>query len=304
MNPEVHKIYIKRVGFSLIRVHRQQLFTLNNPSQDLLLQQLKWPVEYLFVGAKNRDYFSPSDPSLMRKNLDSWDKYSIYTDNTFTQAGYVLDKASALCAYDPTGTLTLGVTTSGALTGNSLLAQNLPVGSRIRIAGTSFTVTTAGVAGALVTATVVVTPFPAVAISATNAVPPTAQVLTSQGQDYSAKTWVSSLDSVTVTAHGINIYQQFPSSFFNAYTTYHYGGPNINAPTDVGSLFIPFCLFPGSYQPSGHINISRAREFYLTYTASVFDPNGAAAIGILVIIASAINFLLISDGSAVLRYST
>jgi hypothetical protein len=74
-------------------------------------------------------------------------------------------------------------------------------------------------------------------------------------------------------------------------------------------LFIPFCLYPGTYQPSGHINVSRAREFYLKFTSSFFSgssaPNGAGSrTGLLVVIASAINFLLISDGSAVLRYST
>ena len=28
---------------------------------------------------------------------------------------------------------------------------------------------------------------------------------------------------------------------------------------------VNFCLYPHSYQPSGHINVSRAREFYLDY---------------------------------------
>ena len=50
------------------------------------------------------------------------------------------------------------------------------------------------------------------------------------------------------------------------------------------------------YQPSGHINISRSREFYLKY---VSDPSviNSTTRGILIIVASAINFLLISDGS-------
>jgi hypothetical protein len=29
-----------------------------------------------------------------------------------------------------------------------------------------------------------------------------------------------------------------------------------------------FCLYPGTYQPSGHINVSRAREFYLQFVSS------------------------------------
>jgi hypothetical protein len=28
---------------------------------------------------------------------------------------------------------------------------------------------------------------------------------------------------------------------------------------------ITFNLYPGSYQPSGHVNISRAREFYIEF---------------------------------------
>ena len=64
---------------------------------------------------------------------------------------------------------------------------------------------------------------------------------------------------------------------------------------------INFNLYPGTYQPSGHINVSRAREFYIAYTSSVISTS---LVGTLVVVAAAINFLLISDGSAVLRYST
>jgi hypothetical protein len=60
-------------------------------------------------------------------------------------------------------------------------------------------------------------------------------------------------------------------------------------------------LFPRSYQPSGHLNISRARETYLQWTSSYVTASTPAD---LFAIAVAINFLLITDGSAVLRYST
>ena len=72
-------------------------------------------------------------------------------------------------------------------------------------------------------------------------------------------------------------------------------------------MMITFCLYPGTYQPSGHINVSRAREFYIDYRTTGWignDPVNNKDPGTLVIVASAINFLLISDGSAVLRYST
>jgi hypothetical protein len=55
------------------------------------------------------------------------------------------------------------------------------------------------------------------------------------------------------------------------------------------------------------MNISRAREFYLNvYSSVVGVPNaqGALQSGQLIAEACALNFLLISDGSAIMRYST
>jgi len=110
------------------------------------------------------------------------------------------------------------------------------------------------------------------------------------------------LTRVTIKAHGIPIYNDFPTGFYNAYLPYNYGGHNIRTPEDCGALLITFCLYPGTYQPSGHINVSRAREFYISYTTDEVITSENK--GTLVVVASAINFLLISDGSAVLRYST
>ena len=115
------------------------------------------------------------------------------------------------------------------------------------------------------------------------------------------------LEYITIKAHGIPIYNHFPSQFYNAYIPYNYGGHNIRVPKDCGAMMITFCLYPGTYQPSGHINVSRAREFYIDYRTTGWignDPANNKDPGTLVIVASAINFLLISDGSAVLRYST
>lgn len=115
------------------------------------------------------------------------------------------------------------------------------------------------------------------------------------------------LEYITIKAHGIPIYNNFPAKFYNAYIPYNYGGHNIRVPKDIGALMITFCLYPGTYQPSGHINVSRAREFYIDFRATGWignDPSSDKETGSMTIVASAINFLLISDGSAVLRYST
>lgn len=118
--------------------------------------------------------------------------------------------------------------------------------------------------------------------------------------------YTKTIDRITISAHGIFLYNDIPADFFHQYTTYTYGGPNIQTPHDEGCMLIPFNLYPGTYQPSGHVNVSRAREFYIRYVSSVIGQvvSGTPVAGELVIVASAINFLLISDGSAVLRYST
>jgi len=76
------------------------------------------------------------------------------------------------------------------------------------------------------------------------------------------------VDTLQLQAHGINIFSTYKSAFFGNYIPYTFGGANIITPEDQGALMLNFCLYPGTYQPSGHINVSRAREFYLQYVSS------------------------------------
>lgn len=48
--PEVHDIFIDRVAFTLVRVHRRQTQNLNKSSDLIHLVQLKWPIETLCFG--------------------------------------------------------------------------------------------------------------------------------------------------------------------------------------------------------------------------------------------------------------
>jgi hypothetical protein len=54
VNPEIHDIFASRVGFSLVRVHRRQTNQLQSSSGKFLLDQLKYPAEYLMVGFRER----------------------------------------------------------------------------------------------------------------------------------------------------------------------------------------------------------------------------------------------------------
>jgi len=105
------------------------------------------------------------------------------------------------------------------------------------------------------------------------------------------------MTAVTVSLHGTKVYDAMDPTFFSDYMPATFGGSNVSCSDDQNSHAIFFGFYPGTYQPSGHVNISRARELY-------FKWNQSAVEGTFYAVADAINFLLISDGNAILRYTT
>lgn len=215
VNPEVHDIFIKRVGFTLIRVHRRQLTRVSTASSSVLLNNFKWPIEFFHVGFRptgnsstsNTDY---NGSSTGLNHLDHWHYFSRVTRQD--------------------------------ITGNPL---------------TGF-----------------------------------------------ADTQVNPIDNMTIKAHGIPIYDNFPAGFYNSYLPYTYSGKS-RTTSDIGVYSVFFNLYPGTYQPSGHINVSRSREFYVEYDSTGLSTEISSSYPVnMIASASSLNFLLISDGSAVLRYST
>ena len=243
VNPEVHSIYIKRIGFSLIRVFRRHSETgQTGATGSVLLSQLKWPIEYMFVGFRPAWNTNATDNP---KNHRDWHRFTRVVD--------LLD--TTMQQVDFSGSNAMNVW-------RGLNTATTPVAVA---AGFDLTLKDGQIAP----------------------------------DEYAVELPV--VDTVTITAHGIKIHDTFPESFFNSYVPYHYGKGQIVAPDDRGAMMINFALNPGTYQPSGHINVSRAREFYCDWASTYAGSNTALG---LEVIAVAINFLLITDGSAVLRYST
>jgi hypothetical protein len=224
VNPEVHDIFIKRIGFTLIRVYRFHTQVVNTSTDDKQLSQLKWPVEYIMLGLR------PSW-NIKSTNQNQWRDW------------HRMHKVMTAQCRDTT-----------------FIETN----------------TAAGTTAAYTT-------------SISNIDPDNFYVP------------LATVDTLTVTAHGINIFDNFSHIFFNQYMPHHYGGASLVTPNDIGALFINFALFPKSYQPSGHLNISRAREFFVKYTSRYVTSTTPAD---LLAVATCINFLLVTDGSAVLRYAT
>lgn len=234
VNPEVHDIYIKRIGFSLIRVYRKHVVRTNHDSHDeKLLSQLKWPIEYMYIGLQ---------PvwNVNENNQQQWRDW-----HRMTKTVDIVDDVWDLSEVGGGG--------HGGAAGTGDHHKTI---QQTRI-------------GQIVPNTYVKEC-------------PTAKTL-------------------SFSAHGIKIHDGFDQKFFSSYNPYHYGGSQICTPSDEGAMMINFSLYPGSYQPSGHMNLSRAREFFASWTTDYVHADTPAD---FIAIAIAINFLLITDGSAVLRYST
>ena len=215
VNPEVHDIFIKRIGFSLIRVHREQVQPLTDAANDILLNKMKWPIETMYAGFRRTAYQTSS------ANNDKWHTFHGYnSSNTYALHGVAAWDGAAAAA-----------------------SPNIVAHTPLRM-----------------------------------------------------------VSNITVSAHGIPLYNGIDTKLFDSYIPYIYGGQNINAPATAGILMINFCIYPGTYQPSSHINVSRAREFYIKFVGG-FDADGSTPLisssnpAQMVLIASAINFLLITDGS-------
>lgn len=347
VNPEIHNIFIKRVGFTLIRVRRRQTLTTNQSAFELHCSQLKWPIENIAAGMKMSDYNS-STAALQAEHLDKWHLFNQVVPQTRTANGWLENRqylsnsaltvlgGSAITGYvfnnsanDATRLTLSSVNNTSAETVSTQLFRgdiltftsgsvslNLTVYSVVDgTTGPSQTVitfeeTTRDVAAVWGTTNVTVA---TTAGDFTVSVSRTVQA----AKTSTVWTYVPTLSQVQIKAHGINLYDYFPSNFYSDYLPYTFGGPNLNVPQNRGCLFINFCLYPFTYQPSSHVNISRAREFYFNFVSSVIGGSPVAPsvvnqpvnstpsnTGYLYLLASAINFLLISDGGAVLRYST
>lgn len=230
-------IYIQRIGFTLIRVHRYQQFREVDGQKSELLSQMKWPIEYMFIGLRPAQNIS-------RDNLNQyrdWHRLTLLTDQQLdcqsrSQVEVMTDETIQFNAVNAPGAAPHKYS-------SSTVAAESVVFSNVR----------------------------------------------------------ETIQTLQLQAHGITIYQTTKAAFYRDYLSYTFGGANLNTPEDQGALFMNFSLYPGTYNPSGHMNVSRAREFYIDYVSDYVSPSTPAD---LMVLAIALNFLLISDGSAVLRYST
>jgi hypothetical protein len=116
------------------------------------------------------------------------------------------------------------------------------------------------------------------------------------------------ISSLGLRAYDIPIYPDLPPAFYNSYIPFRYG-TQLKTPRDLGWYMLNFNVNPGEYQPSGHFNASPGRELYLQYVSAINPDSHVPYISSensveLIVVADCINFLLVKNKSAVLRFST
>lgn len=292
VNPEIHQIIIKKIGFNLIRVYRLHKIMVDKTSDEILLSQIKWPIETIYFGGRPVDNVSKLNNNMATR----WHKYCFHT-KTYHNSGAQHTHAYYWDTF-----------------ANNPPQANDYTAALTRSDGRDHGINFATFLGALPTDVLTVAQVNTVLarngyepLSGTfvNVNAPTPAEIVTASPDTGAKIafdeTIGAFDEIGIKAHGIELYKRYPGAFYNTYLPFQYGSDKLNAPVDNGKYVITFGFYPGSQQPSGHINVSRAREFYFGYSSSRINSSNVVE---LFICAIAINFLLISDGSAVLRYST
>jgi len=115
------------------------------------------------------------------------------------------------------------------------------------------------------------------------------------------------VQNISLKSFDITIYPSLAPEFYNNYIPLRYG-KDIKTPKDLGWYMMNFNFMPGQYQPSGHLNVSRARELDLVYTSAVnssyqniISPTNPVD---LIVLADCINFILYKNKAMTLRFST
>ena len=108
------------------------------------------------------------------------------------------------------------------------------------------------------------------------------------------------VDKVGFKAFGNIIYPQIATAFYNRHLPLI--NPDLVSPEDIGKMIATFNLLPGNTEITGHLGTSKAREFYLTYSAQgKIDSHNKVR---LYVAAESIAFLYYDTNTIYLKYIT
>jgi hypothetical protein len=297
--PCVSALFDSKYIFRLIRVHLKQNFFLNSQGEssgNLHLYNLKWPIETIFINFRPRSNLELSQhwyksSQLIQKNIKTpivaKNPAVIITGNIVsatTQGGVAqaIISGVGLSGVDNAYLSFDFVLTGGPGYNSADIVQNRYTISNYNGTTREIILNQNWIAATPTSETTYELFTPQLAIN-----------LITYYQENPV------VNQLSLVSSGITLYRQNTEGFFGNYTTYRYG-ENWAVPEDIGHYMINFNLFPDKYDPSGDLNVSNSRELYLTYNSEYISSENPVDVNIT---AKAINFLIVSNGSAILKYS-
>ena len=298
--PEIFNLYAKKFVFSIIRVHKSHkkvIKTHGEKEYEMLLNNLKYPTEVLYFSFRPRDNLALSqywhknckltkkshqtpvaakDPNNVLIVTAVADATRVSTENKITIASeYVLSTTdNAYASYDfviiaGTGYNLLDITknryTVKSYTAiDKIITINETYEGFLPDETTVFELYTPRLAMNLIT--------------------------------YYKEEPV--VDTISLIANGIELFKSTKSEFYNSYIPSKYAG--VNTPDDRGLYMMPFCNKMLQHNPSGTIDVSLCREFYLRFTSNKINSQFPVD---LIVLAKVINFLLIDNNTLSLKYN-
>lgn len=291
VDPIIHDILLRRIGFYKINPHRYQKQNISMGSGKEILSNLKWPIETIYVA------FQPVTNTTSSIKGDTWNQYAAPTVVNVGHMeminGYRFDKTPLIGPAIPASEYSASFIgyNGGSIDFATALSVTGP--TILTVANLNSVLTSRGYA-----------PLQSIAFNNPNS-PTIAEIGLALPKSNSAGYAIQyspTVNSIYYTAQSIGLTPaSVNSSFFSDYEPYIYVNDHMRTCDDIGIYMHSFALFTDVNQPSGYLNISRAREFYINWTSDYISPTNQVN---MIVVAVSINFLLISDGSAVLRYAT
>lgn len=291
--PEVFELYSKKFVFSIIRTHKSQKQTIDSLRGDtkyeILLYNLKWPVEVLWFSFRPRENLSNSQYwhkgcKLLEKNY----KTPVVSRNMATVTSISTISGTS-------NTVSISNTLSGSRTtynNYSLIITGGKGYNEVNCDNNMYTIidfdninqifTIEGTWNGFIPDSTTVFDFYISQLAFNSVV------------YYREQPVVS---SISLTSNGIDIYKDNSEAFYNSYIPTKY--ENVNT-SDLGIYMISFCSKPLQHNPSGSFDLSVCRQTYLNFsTSEITTPYPVDVI----ILSRAINFIIVDNGIN-LKYST
>lgn len=291
---DIYELYAKKFNFSLIRIHKEHRVVLTEPEGDVLLSNLKHPIENLYFS------FRPQENGTLSQH---WYKNTKLTEQSYKVPVMARDTTALL-----TGTITgftAGDPATATLSAIGLSGVNDTYNNYdfVITGGTGYNslditknrYTVVDYDGGLSKVTLDSTweAFPAVGT--------TFELFTPQlginTVSYYEETPV--VTSLSLKAAENALYRELSSGFYNSYLPYRFSGL-LSPPEDKGSYFMNFGLRPLEYAPSGSFNVSVCREFYIGYKSDIISKDTPVE---LIALSRAINALYVRDGTASMKFT-